>query len=212
MEAGMRTERYLPVGHPLNRFHRRGSGLFGTGLVLLGLVVLVRSGVPGRAPPFGGGVVAVVCLLSGGVLLAAAARSGALASTVATVTGGVFLATGVVHLLLLGVAPGRVLLMGAAGAIVAAVVGTALVALGSYGRFSGGLAADNPFVRARHHEDPDEDLVARRQWVQRRLAALEEPARAEQAMAEGRPTLEQELMLVNTPAWRARRHPSLPVR
>jgi hypothetical protein len=170
--------------------HRIGAAVLGFGLCIFGalgvanrLEFLAVQGatVLGLAS---NGLLSVISLLVGGVLIGAALRGGRSSSTITVVVGLLFLLSGLVNLAVLDTEL-NLLAFRMSNVIFSFIAGMLLLFLGAYGRFSGGLTADNPYYRHRHHADSssgenhsDED---HERWVA-----------AEVAVAEGYATPEQE--------------------
>ncbi|GAA0540635.1 hypothetical protein GCM10011581_38150 [Saccharopolyspora subtropica] len=202
----MRMDRYLPPDHPLSRFYRVAAAIFGACLIVFGAL-----GLANRVPLFttsgidilglsSNGLLAVVSVVVGAVLIGAAAWGGAVSSSTTAAVGVLFFLSGLINLGLLNT-PWNVFAFKLQNVVFSLVAGLVLMFFGFYGRVSGGLPADNPYVRYRHHEPPaeenDEDILA----DQRRLAEIEPLCEAEHAVAEGHPTPEQE-RLVRAETWR----------
>lgn len=194
----MKMKSYLPSDHPLSKVHRVGAALFGAGLVIFGVLGFANQlaflSVVGE-PILGlrsNGLLSAVSVVVGVILIGAAIRGGAIASTTTSVIGGLFLLSGLVNLAVLHT-PLNVLAFGMSNVLFSLVAGMLLLFLGFYGRVSGGLPEDNPYVQARHggHSLTAEELDAER----RRLADIDELSRAELALAEGHATPEQESMV-----------------
>lgn len=150
----MRMDQYLTPELPLSRFYRRGAAVFGAGLIGFGAVG-VATGLPFASTTGGemvglgtNGLLSVISILVGAVLLAAALRGGALASSAMAVVGVLFLTSGLLNLTVLGT-PMNLLAFRWPNVVFSLAVGAVLLLSGTYGRFSGGLPLDNPYVRAR---------------------------------------------------------------
>lgn len=137
----------------MHRVHRLGAAVLGAGLIVFAVLGLLnrpeffsRSGeqVMGMSS---NGALSVVSLAMGTVLLFAAARSGRLSSTSTLTAGALFLLSGFVHLAIIDTAA-NVLAFRLSNVFFSFVAGLLLLALGAYGRFSGGLPPDNPYARA----------------------------------------------------------------
>ncbi|MBE9373114.1 DUF4383 domain-containing protein [Saccharopolyspora sp. HNM0983] len=204
----MRMDRYLPPDHPLSRFYRIGAALFGACLVVFGVL-----GLTNEVPLFttrgidilglsSNGLLAVISVVVGAVLVAAAAWGGPVASSTTAVIGGLFVLSGLVNLVLLNT-PWNLLAFRMQNVLFSLIAGLVLLFVGLYGRLSGGLPEDNPYVRYRHHEPPAEEDPEHFRAERRRMAELGPLCEAEIAVAEGHPTPEQERE-VRTAAWRTR--------
>ncbi len=202
----MRMDRYMPADHPLSRIYRVGSAIFGAGLVVFGALGLSNS-VPLFATRgidvlglSSNGLLALISVVVGVVLVGAAAWGGIVASTTTATIGGLFFLSGLVNLGLINT-PWNVLAFRFENVVFSFVAGLLLLFLGTYGRLSGGLPENNPFVRYRHREPPTE-VPEQRATEERRVEELTPIARAEIAFGEGRPTAEQDRLV----RARARQH------
>ncbi|MDQ3904576.1 MAG: DUF4383 domain-containing protein, partial [Actinomycetota bacterium] len=183
-----------PPGRRLDLVHRIGAAVLGGGLCVFGVLgvadrleFLAVHGkvVLGLAT---NGLLATISLIVGGILIGAALRGGRSSSTITVVVGALFLLSGLVNLALLDT-QFNLLAFRLSKVIFSYIAGMLLLFLGAYGRFSGGLAADNPYYQQRHRNDPpphddhtsDEDDV--------------ELAAAELAVAEGHATPGQEMLV-----------------
>ena len=204
----MRMDRYLPPEHPLSRFYRIASALFGACLMIFGVLGLINE-----VPLFttrgidilglsSNGLLAVISVVVGAVLIAAAAWGGPVASSTTTVIGGLFVLSGLINLGLLNT-PWNLFAFRMQNVLFSLIAGLVLVFFGLYGRLSGGLPEDNPFVRYRRQEPPAEEEPEHFQAERDRIAELQPRCEAEIAVAEGHPTTEQEHE-VRTSSWRIR--------
>ncbi|MEN3269350.1 DUF4383 domain-containing protein [Pseudonocardia sp.] len=179
----------------LDAVHRVGAVLFGLGLWVFGIL-----GILDRLEPFStsgesvlglssNGLLSAISLIAGGVLIAAAVRGGRTASTVTVVVGASFVLSGLVNVLVLD-SPLNLLAFRMPNVIFSLVAGALLLFLGAYGRFTGGLPADNPYQAERHGGGQDVPLptVFRDQDD---VAAARELAEAERAVAQHAATPEQ---------------------
>lgn len=141
-----------PAPHRVHTVHRVGAGALGGFLVLFGLTGVTRAAafVGTTGPVVMGlttnGLLATISVVVGATLVASALRGGPTASTVAVVVGGLFLLSGLGNALVLG-SPMNMLAFGLSNVVFSVVVGTALLLLGAYGRFTGGLPATSPYAR-----------------------------------------------------------------
>lgn len=208
-----RMDKYLPSDHPLCKVYRVGAALFGGGLIIFGglgfanqLEFLSTNGreVMGLSS---NGLLSLISLLVGVVLVAAAVIGGPMSSTVTATVGVLFLVSGLANLAVLDTSL-NLLAFKIQNVLFSLIAGMLMLFVGLYGRVSGGLPADNPYVRARRHLDPlDNHAVARAaEQLRQRLAEIDELARAEFAMAEGRATPEQEELLRADARHRAEQH------
>ncbi|GDY30348.1 DUF4383 domain-containing protein [Gandjariella thermophila] len=210
----MKMDPYLPPNHPLSRVYRVGAALFGSGLTTFGAL-----GFANRLAFFtthgtviwglsSNGLLSTVSVLVGLVLVVASVLGGAISSTTNAAAGALFLLSGLVNLAVLDT-PLNVFAFHIQNVVFSLIAGMLLLFVGLYGRVSGGLPEDNPYVRYRHHEPPDADHTAEREAERRRLAEIDELVWAELAVAEGRATPEQERAVRADAARRAaeaRRH------
>jgi hypothetical protein len=197
-----------PPGRRLDLVHRIGAAVLGGGLCVFGVLgvadrleFLAVHGkvVLGLAT---NGLLATISLIVGGILIGAALRGGRSSSTITVVVGALFLLSGLVNLALLDT-QFNLLAFRLSNVIFSFVAGMLLLFLGAYGRFSGGLAADNPYYQQRHRNDPPphSDHASAEDDVE--LAA------AELAVAEGHATPAQELLVwedARRRAYEAHRH------
>ena len=144
------------------------------------------------------GLLSAISLIVGGVLIAAAWRGGRSASTITVVIGVLFLLSGLLNLAVLDTDL-NLLAFRLSNVIFSFIAGMLLLFLGAYGRFSGGLSADNPYYQRRHRDVPsprdgrhDEDSKDVDRWVA-----------AEVAVAEGHATPEQERQVLEDAQRRA---------
>jgi hypothetical protein len=204
----MKMDPYLPPNHPLSRVYRAGAALFGAGLAAFGAL-----GFADRLAFFSthgaviiglssNGLLSAVSVLVGAALVVASVLGGAISSTTNAVAGALFLVSGLANLAVLDT-PLNVFAFRMPNVVFSLVAGMLLLFVGLYGRVSGGLPDDNPYVRYRHHDPPDADHAAERAAERRRLAEIDEFARAELAVADGRPTPAQERMVRADAARRA---------
>lgn len=202
----MRMDRYLPPDHPLSRFYRVGAAIFGAFLLVFGVL-----GLANRVPLFttsgidivglsSNGLLAVVSVVVGAILVGAAAWGGPVASTTTAAVGVLFFLSGLINLGLLNT-PWNVFAFKLQNVVFSLIAGMLLMFFGFYGRLSGGLPEDNPYVRYRHHEPPADEVPEQRLAEERRIAELEPLCEAEVAVAEGHPTPQQERQ-VRAEIWR----------
>ncbi|MGH3774835.1 MAG: DUF4383 domain-containing protein [Pseudonocardiaceae bacterium] len=179
-----------PPGSRLDLVHRMGAAVLGVGLCVFGVLGVANRleflAVQGKVllGLSSNGLLSAISLVVGGVLIAAAWRGGRSSSTITVVIGVLFLLSGLLNLAVLDT-DFNLLAFRLPNVIFSFIAGMLLLFLGAYGRFSGGLTADNPYYRQRHrkasnsgndHRDEDDD-----RWVA-----------AEVAVAEGHATPEQE--------------------
>ncbi|MEN3267215.1 DUF4383 domain-containing protein [Pseudonocardia sp.] len=180
----------------LDAVHRVGAVLFGLGLWVFGIL-----GIVDRLKPFStsgesvlglssNGLLSAISLIVGGVLIAAALRGGRTASTVTVVVGAAFVLSGLVNVLVLNT-PLNLLAFRMPNVIFSLVSGALLLFLGAYGRFTGGLPADNPYQAERHGGGDLEVPLPTVFRDQADVVAARELAEAERAVAQHAATREQ---------------------
>lgn len=184
-----------PLARGLDLVHRVGAATLGVGLWVFGILGFVNrlEFLTVRGEEVLGlssnGMLSTISLVVGAVLILAALRGGRISSTVTAVIGVLFLLSGLINLAVLDTEY-NLLAFRIPNVIFSFIAGMLLLFLGAYGRFSGGLSADNPYYQSRHRDDPhaavddatqdsDED-----RWVA-----------AEVAVAEGHATPEQERLV-----------------
>lgn len=138
------------------------------------------------------GLLATISLIVGGILIGAALRGGRSSSTITVVVGALFLLSGLVNLAVLDTG-WNLLAFRLSNVIFSFIAGMLLLFLGAYGRFSGGLAADNPYYQQRHRDEPP----PRTDHSAHQHDGIDdaELAAAELAVAEGHATPEQEWLV-----------------
>lgn len=183
-----------PLGRRLDLVHRLGAAALGTGLCVFGALGVADRleflAVHGKVilGLSSNGLLSAISLVVGGILIGAALRGGRSASTVTVVIGLLFLLSGLVNLAVLDT-PYNLLAFRLPNVFFSFVVGMLLLFLGAYGRFSGGLTADNPYYQLRHREGTIPGYVSSASSADDELAA------AELAVAEGHATPEQERLV-----------------
>jgi Domain of unknown function (DUF4383) len=114
------------------------------------------------------GLLSTISLIVGAVLIGAALRGGRISSTITVAVGLLFLLSGLLNLAVLDTKL-NLLAFRLSNVVFSFVAGMLLLFLGAYGRFSGGLSADNPYYQSRHregsgtgdhHHDEDDRLLA----------------------------------------------------
>ena len=190
--------------HPVHVVHRVGAAGVGGFLVVFAVAGFVR-GVPLLStvgvPVMGlsqNGVLAALSLLVGAVLVVSAVRGGPIASTVSVVVGGLFLLSGLGNLVVVGTTM-NVFAFALPNVVFSIAVGLALLVLGAYGRFTGHLPADNPYLHEAAEVGEAESLVAERDERRSSRTSITELAEAERANALHQATPEQRrrLLVVN---------------
>ncbi|HEY6423179.1 MAG TPA: DUF4383 domain-containing protein [Pseudonocardiaceae bacterium] len=183
-------------GGRLDLVHRVGAAILGVGLCVFGILGFVDRleflALPGKAVlgMTSNGLLSTVSLIVGGVLIAAALRGGRISSTITVVVGVLFLLSGLLNLAVLDTGF-NLLAFRLSNVIFSFIAGMLLLFLGAYGRFSGGLAADNPYYQQRHRGDPGSaagETASHDDEADRWVAA-------ELAIAEGHATPEQEQLV-----------------
>ncbi|MGH4010317.1 MAG: DUF4383 domain-containing protein [Pseudonocardiaceae bacterium] len=177
-----------------------GAAVLGAGLCMFGVLGVANRleflAVQGKVllGLSSNGLLSAISLIVGGVLIAAAWRGGRSSSTITVVIGALFLLSGLINLAVLDTGL-NLLAFRLPNVIFSFIAGMLLLFLGSYGRFSGGLAADNPYYQLRHRDNP---IAGARKTAGQDDGSDEdelmvaELAAAELAVAEGHPTPEQE--------------------
>jgi hypothetical protein len=202
----MRMDRYLPPGHPLNRFYRVAAAVFGACLLAFGVL-----GLADRVPLFStsgidvmglssNGLLALVSVAVGGILIGAAAWGGPIASTTTAAIGVLFFLSGLVNIGLMNT-PWNILAFDIRNVAFSFAASFLLMYAGFYGRLSGGLPEDNPYVRYRHHEPPVQEDPDRLVADERRIEEIEPMCTDELAVAEGHASPEQQRR-VSADRWR----------
>ena len=102
------------------------------------------------------GLLATISVIVGAVLIGAALRGGRISSTITVVVGLLFLLSGILNLAVLDTKL-NLLAFRLSNVVFSFIAGMLLLFLGAYGRFSGGLSADNPYYQRRHREDRSSD-------------------------------------------------------
>ncbi|MFX4294887.1 DUF4383 domain-containing protein [Streptomyces bohaiensis] len=160
--TGAQFNEELPVDHRLSTVYRVGAGVIGTGLVVFGVLGLVRrlgvfttedSSVLGLNT---NGALSLVSIFFGVVLFSGALRGGNFASTLNIVVGALFLVSGFINLAVLETGL-NVLNFRIQNVLFSFVAGLLLLMFGMYGRVAGRLPRDNPYWRARHPDEAPED-------------------------------------------------------
>ncbi|MGH3902643.1 MAG: DUF4383 domain-containing protein [Pseudonocardiaceae bacterium] len=186
-----------PLARGLDLVHRVGAATLGVGLWVFGILGFVNrlEFLTVRGEEVLGlssnGMLSTISLVVGGILILAALRGGRISSTVTAVIGVLFLLSGLINLAVLDTEY-NLLAFRMPNVIFSFIAGMLLLFLGAYGRFSGGLPADNPYYQSRHRDDPhaegedaqEHDSDEDDRWVA-----------AEVAVAEGHATPEQERLV-----------------
>jgi hypothetical protein len=184
-----------PPGSRLDLVHRTGAAVLGIGLCVFGILGFVDrlrflslhgTVVLGLSS---NGLLSTISLIVGVVLIGAALRGGRISSTITVAVGLLFLLSGLLNLLVLDTKL-NLLAFRLPNVIFSFIAGMLLLFLGAYGRFSGGLAVDNPYYQRRHRADPGSGAGERY-----RDEETDRWAAAEVAVAEGHATPEQEQLV-----------------
>jgi hypothetical protein len=187
-----------PPGYRLDYVHRIGAAVLGIGLCVFGVLGVANRleflAVQGKVllGLATNGLLSTISLIVGGILIGAAWRGGRSSSTVTVVIGALFLLSGLINLAVLHT-EFNLLAFRLSNVIFSFIAGMLLLFLGAYGRFSGGLPANNPYYQQRHRNDPNSG--AREITGQDDGIDAAELAVAELAVAEGHPTPEQEKLV-----------------
>jgi uncharacterized protein DUF4383 len=184
---------HSPPGSRLDLVHRIGAAVLGTGLGVFGILGFVDrldflalhgKVVLGLAS---NGLLSMISLIVGAVLIGAALRGGRISSTITVAVGLLFLLSGLLNLAVLDT-KFNLLAFRLSNVVFSFIAGMLLLFLGAYGRFSGGLPADNPYYQRRHRDGPSSDAEEGDPETERWVAA-------ELAVAEGHATPEQEQLV-----------------
>jgi hypothetical protein len=173
--------------------HRIGAAVLGVGLCVFGVLGVANRleflAVQGKVllGLASNGLLSTISLIVGGVLIGAAWRGGRSSSTVTVVIGVLFLLSGLINLAVLDTEL-NLLAFRLSNVIFSFIAGMLLLFLGAYGRYSGGLPANNPYYQQRHRDDPSHRDAHRDEETERWVAA-------EVAVAEGHATPEQEQLV-----------------
>lgn len=191
--ASVTPERWLDL------VHRIGAAVLGVGLCLFGILGFVNQlgflSIHGEVV-LGlstNGLLSTISLVVGVILIAAALRGGRVSSTVTAGVGALFLLSGLVNLAVLDT-DFNLLAFRMSNVIFSFIAGMLLLFLGSYGRFSGGLPADNPYYKHRH---PDESPPSAGESAghEHGRSEADRLLAAELAVGEGHATPEQEQLV-----------------
>jgi hypothetical protein len=175
----------------IHTVHRVSAAALGCFLLLFGVLsfaapvgFLATSG----AVVFGlstNGLLATVSVIVGAVLVVAAVRSGLTASSTLVTIGGLFVISGVANAVVLDTAL-NIFAFRVSNVVFSLVVGTVLLTLGAYGRFTGSLPDTSPYHGDATTEDgeaPDRpvDPQTARALADAERATAEHTATAQQA-------------------------------
>jgi hypothetical protein len=180
-----------PPENQLDLVHRIGAAVLGVGLWVFGILGFVSPleffAIHGKAVLglASNGLLSTISLIVGGILIGAALRGGRISSTITVAVGLLFLLSGLLNLAVLDT-EFNLLAFRLPNVVFSLIAGMLLLFLGAYGRFSGGLSAENPYYQRRHRNEPwstagdsDRDEETDR-WVAAELAVAEGHATAEQ--------------------------------
>ncbi|AZK93905.1 MULTISPECIES: DUF4383 domain-containing protein [Streptomyces] len=160
-------DEHLPVDHRLSRVYRIGAGVMGAFLVafgILGLVDKIGFFNTHGATVIGlntNGALSVLSICVGALLLFGMLKGGNFASTLNMVLGILFIASGFINLALLDTSfnPFAFKIQ---NVLFSFVVGLLLMFFGMYGRVSSTLPHDNPYWKARHPQEAEDEARAAR--------------------------------------------------
>ena len=168
--------------HGIWHVHQVGSGVLGGVLVTFGLLGFVNQldffattggDVAGISS---NGLLSTVSLVFGAGLIASAFAPRATSSWVATLVGALFVLAGLGNLALLETSA-NLLAFELPNVLFSLLSGIALLALGLYGRGSGGLDEDNPYRRRREQAAAGRREDALRRNAERTVRVREQAAR-----------------------------------
>jgi hypothetical protein len=167
--------------------HKLGSAIFGGVLATFGLLGFANSltwfstgdaAVAGLSTNY---LLSMVSVVVGAILIASAFLGRLTSARVASVVGGLFILSGLIHLPLLQTDL-NILNFEMPNVIFSLVAGLLLLSLGLYGRYSGGLTDDNPYEQQQR-----ERAERRREAAARKEKARVERLRAKRSRAAGEP-------------------------
>lgn len=167
----VRLDEHLPVDHTLIRVYRIGAGLIGLVLLVFGILGLVNqigvfdTGSHTTAGLNTNGALSVLSICVGVLLFIGMLIGKNFASTLNMILGVLFILSGFVNLALIDNSFNP-LNFRIQNVLFSFVVGLLLMFFGMYGRVSGSLPHDNPYWRARHPrqvEDERRDQAAAEQ-------------------------------------------------
>ncbi|MFD9868930.1 DUF4383 domain-containing protein [Streptomyces niveus] len=173
---GVMLDEHLPVDHRLSRVYRVGAGLIGLVLLVFGILGLIdQIGVFGTGSHTTAGLntngaLSVLSICVGALLFVGMLIGKNFASTLNMILGVLFILSGFVNLALLD-SSFNPLAFRIQNVLFSFVVGLLLMFFGMYGRVSGGLPHDNPYWRARHPTQVEEEQRTRAAAGQRAVHA-----------------------------------------
>jgi hypothetical protein len=156
-------DKHLPVDHRLNRVYRVGAGLMGLVLLAFGILGLIdeigffNTGGATVAGLNTNGALSVLSICVGLLLFIGMVIGGNFASTLNMILGIAFILSGFINLALLETNY-NFLAFHLQNVVFSYVVGLMLMMFGMYGRVSGGLPHDNPYWRARHPDEAEQEM------------------------------------------------------
>lgn len=159
----IRLDEHLPVDHRLNRVYRFGAGLMGAFLVAFGILGLIDQvgwfdthgdQVAGLST---NGTLSVLSICVGLLLLVGMVIGGNVASTLNMTLGVLFILSGFFNMALLDT-DSNFLAFRIQNVLFSFVVGILLMTFGMYGRVGTALPHDNPYWRARHPEESEQEM------------------------------------------------------
>ncbi|GGX85769.1 DUF4383 domain-containing protein [Streptomyces fructofermentans] len=157
-----RLDEHLPVDHRLSTFYRIGAGLMGLVLLAFGILGLIDkvgffdTGGDTVAGLNTNGALSVLSICVGLLLFVGMVIGGNFASTVNMVLGVLFILSGFVNLALLETDL-NFLAFEIQNVLFSFVVGVLLMFFGMYGRVGSALPHDNPYWRARHPDQAEDE-------------------------------------------------------
>ncbi|MFD5893883.1 DUF4383 domain-containing protein [Streptomyces sp. NPDC060366] len=173
---GVRLDEHLPVDHNLSRVYRVGAGLIGLVLLVFGILGLIDqigvfdTGSHTTAGLNTNGALSVLSICVGALLFVGMLIGKNFASTLNMILGVLFILSGFVNLALLD-SSFNPLAFRIQNVLFSFVVGLLLMFFGMYGRVSGGLPHDNPYWRARHPTQVEDERRGRAAAGQRAVHA-----------------------------------------
>ncbi|MFE7357533.1 DUF4383 domain-containing protein [Streptomyces sp. NPDC057543] len=173
-------DKHLPVDHRLNRVYRVGAGLMGLVLLafgILGLINKIGFFSTGGATVAGlntNGALSVLSICVGLLLFIGMLIGGNIASTLNMILGIAFILSGFINLALLDTGY-NFLAFHLQNVLFSFVVGLMLMVFGMYGRVSGGLPHDNPYWRARHPTEAEQELRRVREATEAAMPVVRHP-------------------------------------
>lgn len=159
-------DEHLPVDHSLSRVYRVGAGLIGLVLLVFGILGLTDqigvfdTGSHTTAGLNTNGALSVLSICVGALLFVGMLIGKNFASTLNMILGVLFILSGFVNLALLD-SSFNPLAFRIQNVLFSFVVGLLLMFFGMYGRVSGGLPHDNPYWRARHPTQVEDERRGR---------------------------------------------------